>query len=121
MLSQKGDVGEVVGVIGSTLRAPHVDSDMIHTCFGWLRWVAGAEMLEGIAREWVTVELRTGSDLASDLACGNHRNAAKYGGHVLANAVADALSRAIEYPATRANCIVVLRISSIRVMEKKKL
>ena len=39
------DVGEVVGAIGGTLRAPDMDSDKICMHFGWFRWIKGAESL----------------------------------------------------------------------------
>lgn len=48
---------------------------------------------------------------------GNYRNAAKYGGHILANAEADILDRAIEFPATQAKGVVGLWMSPIRVVE----
>lgn len=38
-------VGEVVGAIGGTLRAPDMDSGKICTHFGWCHRIKGAEVL----------------------------------------------------------------------------
>ena len=56
------------------------------------------DVLERIAREGVPTDIRTGGDLASELAYGNHRSAAKYGEEVIAKAAADvALGRAVVF------------------------
>ena len=67
------------------------------------------------------MDIRTGDDLASELAYGNHRSAAKYGEEAIAKAVADfALGRAIVFPVTRAKDIVGLRISPLEVVEEEE-
>ena len=66
-------------------------------------------------------DIRTGGDLASELAYGNHRSAAKYGEEAIAEEVADfALGRAIVFPVTRAKDIVGLRISPLEVVEEEE-
>lgn len=60
------------------------------------RRVEGAEVLEGIAQEGLPAEIHTGGNLESELANGNHRSVAKYGGKVPTNTAADgALGRVI--------------------------
>ena len=118
---KKGDVGEVVEAIGGPLLAPHMDGDRIRAYFGQRRRVEGVDVLERIAREGVPADIRTGGDLASELAYGNHRSAAKYGEEVIAKAAADvALGRAVVFPVTRAEDIVGLRISPLGVVEEKE-
>lgn len=58
---KKGDVGVM-------LRTPHVDGDMIHAYFGQRHRVGSAAVLEKIAREGVSVIIRPGGDLVSELA-----------------------------------------------------
>lgn len=77
LLFQEGDVGEVVGAIGSTLHAPHMNSDRIRTYFGRCYGVEDVEVLDKITRERESAEIRTRGDLASELVYGNHRNTAK--------------------------------------------
>lgn len=52
MLHQKeSDLRGVVEVMGDTLRAPHMDDDMIRAYFRRRRQVGGAEVLEKFAQE----------------------------------------------------------------------
>lgn len=60
LCQKKGDVGRMVGEIGGTLLAPHMDGGRIREYFGTRRRVGGAEVSEMIARERVPAEIQTG-------------------------------------------------------------
>lgn len=108
---KEGRVVEVVEAIGSTLRTTHMDGYGIRAYFGRRPRVEGAEVLERISRKGVTMEIRTGGDLASKPAYRNHRSAAKYGVEVQAKAAVDAaLGRDKVFPVTQTKSIVGLLI-----------
>lgn len=83
LVSQKnGDVGEVVEAIGGTLNAQNMDGDRICPYVGRRRLVEGNEMLETISWGGILDEIKTGGDLASELAYENYRSSGKIKGDV---------------------------------------
>ena len=75
--------------IGGTLGAPYMDDGRTRAYFGRRHLTEDAEVPERIARERVPAEIHMGGDLKRELAYGNHRSAAKYGGEVLPKAAAN--------------------------------
>lgn len=68
---ERGEVGEVVNVVSGTRSIPHMDDGKLRAYIGRSPRIKGAEVLEGIAREEIKTEIRTGGDLEWELAYEN--------------------------------------------------
>lgn len=98
-----------VEATGGKLRAPHMNGDRLRVYIRRRRGVEGAEVPERIAREGVPAEIHAGDNPGRELADGNHRSAAKYGGKVLTKATAEvAHVRVIAFPVSRTKGIMGL-------------